>query len=190
MRDTALADRVDGLRSKLNAVRCELRQALAEAAALDVPDYLFSSASGPVALSQLFDGKRELFVIHNMGTTCSNCTLWADGFNGLYPHLKNRAAFVVSSPDPPGIQASFAAKRGWQLPMVSHAGTSFAADMGFVDERGRFLPGVSVFVSGPAGIRRVSASFFAPGDDFCAAWHLFDLLPEGAAGWRPRFSYG
>src|SRR6516162_6332847 len=33
-----------------------------------------------------------LFVIHNMGAGCRNCTLWADGFNGMLRHIENRAA--------------------------------------------------------------------------------------------------
>ena len=73
----------------------------------------------------------DLFVIHNMGRSCPNCTLWADGFNGIYPHIADRAAFVVASPDPPDVQQSFAASRGWRFPMVSHQGSSFAADMGY-----------------------------------------------------------
>ena len=27
-------------------------------------------------------------------------------------------------------------------------------------------------------------------DEFCATWRLFDLLPEGPDGWRPKKSYG
>jgi len=36
---------------------------------------------------------------------------------------------------------------------------------------------------------RVSDAGFQPGDDYCAVWHLFDLMPEGKAGWSPRFTY-
>jgi len=38
-------------------------------------------------------------------------------------------------------------------------------------------------------IVRVADTGLQPGDDFCAVWHFLDQLPEGAAGWRPRFSY-
>ena len=31
---------------------------------------------------------------------------------------------------------------------------------------------------------------FDRGDDFCALWHLFDLLPGGAGDWQPRYRYG
>jgi hypothetical protein len=37
-------------------------------------------------------------------------------------------------------------------------------------------------------ILRVADTGFEPTDDFCTFWHLFDLLPEGAAGWRAKFN--
>jgi predicted dithiol-disulfide oxidoreductase (DUF899 family) len=114
--------------------------------------------------------------------------MWADGFNGVLPHLENRAAFVVSSPDDPSTQRALAAARGWRFRMVSHQGTGFAAEMGYRGPDG-CLPGVSVFRQIGGRIYRVSDAPFDAGDDFCAVWHLFDLLPEGAAGWRPQFSY-
>jgi predicted dithiol-disulfide oxidoreductase (DUF899 family) len=123
-----------------------------------------------------------------MGTGCRNCTMWADGFNGVLPHLEDRAAFVVSSPDDPATQCAFAAARGWRFRMVSHQGTNFAADMGYRGEHG-WRPGVSVFRRAGDRILRVSDTDFDAGDDFCPVWHLFELLPEGAAGWRPKFSY-
>jgi predicted dithiol-disulfide oxidoreductase (DUF899 family) len=190
MIDASALDRVAALQARLADVRKELRLALAEAAARDVDDYVFRSASGRVCLSALFAGKRDLIVIHNMGVSCPNCTMWADGFNGLYPHLADRAAFAVSSPDAPERQAAFAADRGWRFPMVSHAGTSFAADMGFTNEAGRCLPGLSAFRMEDGRIRRVSASRFEPQDDFCPAWHMFGLLEGGVDGWRPRHRYG
>jgi predicted dithiol-disulfide oxidoreductase (DUF899 family) len=82
----------------------------------EVSDYTFATADGTVRLSALFSGNRDLIVIHNMGTTCPYCTLWADGFNGISDHLASRAAFVVSSPDRPEVQKKFAAGRGWRFP--------------------------------------------------------------------------
>jgi hypothetical protein len=39
-------------------------------------------------------------------------------------------------------------------------------------------------------ILRVSDTGFSPGDDFCALWHLFDLLPGGAGDWQAKYRYG
>jgi predicted dithiol-disulfide oxidoreductase (DUF899 family) len=166
-----------------------MREAQASIEPEAVADYEFASVEGKRRLSALFGEKDDLFVIHNMGTSCPNCTMWADGFNGVYPHLANRAAFVVASPDSPATQQRFAAGRNWRFPMISHQATSFAADMGYRAENG-FLPGVSVFKRAGDAVLRVADTGFRPGDDFCAVWHLFDLLPAGAAGWRAKFSYG
>jgi len=183
-------ERVVALRTKFFEVRAELQKALAEDARGEVKDYAFTTLKGPVTLSSLFASKRDLFVIHNMGTHCNSCTMWADGFNGLYPHISDRASFVVSSPDSPQVQAEFAASRGWVFPMVSAEGSSFAADMGFTNAAGKAMPGVSAFQKHEGKIVRVSADGFDGTDEFCPVWRLFDLLPEGADGWRPKKAYG
>jgi predicted dithiol-disulfide oxidoreductase (DUF899 family) len=123
-----------------------------------------------------------------MGAACRYCTLWADGFNGILPHLEDRAAFVVCSPDTPEQQKRFAESRGWRFRMLSHQGTTFAEDMGYHSEDG-WMPGVSVFAKKDGRIVRVSDTGFGPGDDFCALWHLFDLIPEGAGDWGPKHKY-
>jgi predicted dithiol-disulfide oxidoreductase (DUF899 family) len=123
-----------------------------------------------------------------MGVGCKYCTLWADGFNGVLPHIENRAAFVISSPDAPTTQEKFKASRGWRMRMVSHQGSRFACDMGFKDQD-RWLPGLTVFRKCADKILRVVDTHCGPGDDFCVVWHLFDLIPEGAAGWQPQFRY-
>jgi hypothetical protein len=48
---------------------------------------------------------------------------------------------------------------------------------------------VSVFRKRDRTIYRVSDTGFQPRDDFCAIWHLFDLLPQGANGWQPQYTY-
>jgi len=181
--------RLAAFREQIAQLRENMRQVQAETEPEEVADYVFATPAGPRSLASLFGDKRELIVIHNMGASCPYCTLWADGFNGLYPHIADRAAFVVSSPDAPAAQQTFAAGRGWRFPMVSHQGNDFAADMGYRSDRGGWLPGVSVFQRDGARIARVADTALGPGDDFCALWHFFDLLPAGAAGWAPRYSY-
>ena len=182
--------RIISLQEKLRQARTELQQAMAEEAQGEVRDYAFSTLKGPAALSSLFADKRDLLMIHNMGTHCSSCTMWADGFNGLYPHVADRASFVISSPDTPDVQAEFAASRGWVFPMVSAKGTGFAADMGFENAKGQAMPGVSAFQKQDGKIIRVSAAGFDTGDEYCSVWRLFELLPQGVDGWRPRKTYG
>ena len=170
-------------RRQIAAIRERMRETLAAVEPQEVKDYELASTEGPVRLSQLFDGHEDLILIHNMGVSCSYCTLWADGYNGLHPHVVTRAGFAVSSPDRPTVQRKFAESRGWKFPMVSHAGTSFAADMGYVSAKGGWMPGVSVFRRDGGTILRVSDTGFSPGDDFCTLWHFFDLLPGGVGEW-------
>lgn len=170
-------------------IRKKMRETLAAAEPESVADYEFAGPTGPVRLSDLFGRHDDLMVVHNMGRHCAYCTLWADGYNGIHAHVTSRAAFVVCSPDSPEEQQAFAASRGWVFPMVSHRGTRFAADMGYVNETGGLRPGLSVFRRDGARILRVSDTELGPGDDFCTLWHFFDLLPAGAAGWTPKFAY-
>jgi len=178
-----------GLQTQIAALREEMRKAQLEAEPQEVDDYTLKSTGGDVSLSSLFGARDTLFVVHNMGASCPYCTLWADGFNGVSQHLQDRAAFVVSSPDAPHAQAEFAGSRGWTFPMVSHQGSSFATDMGYGADGG-WMPGVSVFKRDGDRILRVADTVFGPGDDYCAVWHLFNLIPEGPNGWQPQFSYG
>jgi predicted dithiol-disulfide oxidoreductase (DUF899 family) len=182
------AGKIVEYRSQIAEIRAKMRSAQASIEPEKVQDYEFATPQGKAQLSGLFGDKDTLFVIHNMGTSCAHCTMWPDGFNGVFEHLRDRAAFVVSSPDTPRRQQSFAASRGWKFPMVSNQGTTFAEDMGY-RPNGRAMPGVSVFKRKGDKILRVADTAFLPSDDFCSVWHLFDLLPEGAAGWQPKFSY-
>jgi predicted dithiol-disulfide oxidoreductase (DUF899 family) len=189
MTDKDTAARLAAFQREIAALRAKIRETRAAAKPEEVRDYEFATVTGPVRLSALFGGRDDLILIHNMGSSCPSCTMWADGFNGVYAHLASRAAFVVSSPDPPEHQQRFAASRGWCFPMVSHRGTTFAADMGYRSASGGWMPGVSVFRRDGGRIFRVSDALFDDGDDFCAVWHIFDLLPGGAAGWRPKVQY-
>ncbi len=176
-------------RRQIADLRAKMRAAQQATAPQPVTDYTFASPAGPVHLADLFGAHDDLILIHNMGKGCSACTMWADGYNGVYAHLADRAAFVVTSPDPVEVQVAFASGRGWRFPMVSHAGTSFAADMGYVGARGGYVPGVSTFRRQGGKVVRIADSAFDHGDTFCSVWPLFDLLPDGGDNWHPKLSY-
>lgn len=142
-------------------------------------DYILKDRdNNDIKLSEMFGDKKDLIVIHNMGKGCSYCTMWADGFNGIFPHVERKAAFVLVSPDAPEIQKNFADSRGWKFKMYSAKDSPFIKDMGFVTEKNEYWPGASVFHKDENGkIRRESKTFFGPGDYFCSVWHFFDMLP-------------
>lgn len=183
MKYADVSGRLANYRREIAAIREKMRETLATVEPQEVSDYEFSTNDGPVRLSELFGEREDLIVVHNMGVSCSYCTLWADGYNGIHQHVIKRAGFVVSSPDRPPVQQQIAESRGWRFPMVSHAGSSFAADMGYVSAKGGWMPGVSVFKREGHTLLRVSDTGFSPGDDFCSLWHFFDLLPGGAGEW-------
>jgi predicted dithiol-disulfide oxidoreductase (DUF899 family) len=154
-----------------------------------VADYPLTGPKGPVKLSELFNGKPDLIVIHNMGTSCPYCTMWADGFNGLYPHLADRAGFVVISPDSPAVQKKFAKSRAWRFPMISGEGSTFIHDMGFLPKPDQPWPGVSTFQLIKGKIVRVASAHLGPFDPFCSVWPLIGLLAGGVEDWAPKYRY-
>ena len=102
---------ISGYRREIADIRHKMRLAQAQIEPEEVTDYVFTSPAGPIHLSALFGPHADLMVVHNMGRSCPSCTLWADGYNGIHPHVISRAAFVVSSPDSPDVQQAFAASR-------------------------------------------------------------------------------
>lgn len=172
---------VELLEQQLTELRGKLNAAYAARGALDVPDYELKRPDGSaVKLSELFDGRDQLTLIHNMGFSCPYCTMWADGFSGLWRYVAKRSAFVLVSNDRPDQQLAGAQKRGWSFPMASALGTSMFADMNFAEEKDGKLywwPGVSTLYKAADGsIKRHAYAFFGPGDLYNPAWNLFELL--------------
>lgn len=179
---------IQKLEKSIRTAKDKLAKLRRRAGAQPVADYVFKGPLGErLSLAEAFGDRDELIVVHNMGRSCSYCTMWADGFNGLLPHLEDRAAFLVESADDAPAQRRFASDRGWRFRMVSSKGTSFKADMGYADEDGDPVPGVSTFVKRGGQVLRVADTHFGPGDNFCVTWDLLDLLPPKE--WGPRFHY-
>lgn len=180
---------IDALEEEVEAAKLRLIEARRKRPREEVQDYTFKDSEGrEVRLSELFGDKDDLIVVHNMGTGCAYCTLWADGYIGIFPHLTDRAAFALSSPDTPDVQKRFAEKRNWPYRMISVAENSFAQDMGFYKEEG-YWPGISTFIRDGGKIYRVGKAHLGPNDDFCAVWPFFDLLEGGPKNWAPKYQY-
>src|ERR1700736_5389569 len=145
MKYKAATEKMSAYRQQIADIRQQLRKVQAEIEPQEVADYEFQTLEGKVTLSELFGDRKDLMVVHNMGVSCPACTLWADGYNGVHKHVITRTAFAVSSPDTPAVQQKLAQARGWKFRMVSHMGTTFAADMGYRSDQGGWQPGISVF---------------------------------------------
>ena len=152
-------------------------------------DYTFRTATGTVELSACFEGKRDLILIHNMGVCCSWCTMWADAFNGVQAHLRNRAGLLLLSPDDPEVVEEFSRTRGWKFPVASAKGSGFtnALDFGTDDEP---WPGLSTFYKNDEDqIEWVSSECFGDFDLFSPVWHMIGRLKHGVGDWEPEISY-
>lgn len=188
---TAIDKEIQQLENELQEKKKQLAELRKKASPKPVNDYTFTDINGKgVTLTELFKDKNELILVHNMGKSCPYCTLWADEYNGVVHHLENRAPFVVISPDAPAVMKDFAAGRNWKFSIYSSMGTTLKKDVGFENEKGMVLPGVTVLTKNEKGeISEYSRAYFGPGDNYCAVWDYFDLLPEGSNNWHPKYSY-
>jgi len=153
-----------------------------------VADYTFATQAGEVSLSSLFGDHDTLLMIHNMGQGCRYCTLWADGFNGLLPHLESAMSVVLVSKDAPDLQRRFANERGWRFRLASHGGGDYIKEQTAqpgVDN----MPGAVVYERTGDQIRRKNSCVFGPGDLYCSAWSLLALAGMGEAQWTPQYAY-
>jgi len=163
--------------------------------------YSFEGAQGRESLSDLFAGKSQLIVYHFMFAPdweagCKSCSFWADNFNEVTPHLKQRdTSFVVVSRAPLAKLEAFKKRLGWHFKWVSSGESDFNYDYGVSMRPGNGkvvynyapietsmtdLPGFSVFVKDKSGAIFHSYSCYARGLDMLnGAYHLLDLTPKG-----------
>jgi predicted dithiol-disulfide oxidoreductase (DUF899 family) len=100
-------------RNQIAGIREKMRNAQASIEPEEVKDYEFVTPQGKARLSTLFGDKDTLFIIHNMGTSCVNCTMgrwlqWcvrafarSSGFRGVVSgHARATEAFRGQSRPP------------------------------------------------------------------------------------------
>jgi predicted dithiol-disulfide oxidoreductase (DUF899 family) len=166
--------------------------------------YVFEGSAGKETLADLFAGRSQLVVYHFMfapdsQTGCRGCSFWADNYNGIIPHLRQRdVAFAAVSRAPLAKLQSFAARMGWSFKWVSGADNDFnydyqasfrAADLArgsaaYNYERYRDSmpdkPGFSVFCKDESGDIFHTYSTYARGiDPMNVTFQLLDIVPKG-----------
>jgi len=167
-------------------------------------DYVFDGPNGNEALADLFDGRSQLIVYHFMfppedDVGCKSCSFWADNFNGITAHLRQRdVAFAAISRAPLAKLQAFAQRLGWTFKWVSSQGSDFNYDfeVSFQPEalaRGEAtynfaklqhassdMPGISVFAKDENGAVFRTYSTFGRGLDMMnTAYQYLDLVPKG-----------
>ena len=167
-------------------------------------DYRFDTERGEQTLGDLFDGCEQLIVYHFMygpdwENGCKSCSFWADGYNGIGEHLRQRDTRLVAvSRAPLATLLAFRKRMGWRFPWVSSAGSDFNYDfnVSFRQEdldsgatnynfgTSRFpsdeAPGVSCFTRESDGSIYHTYSAYSRGlDIFNTAYNLLDLTAKG-----------
>jgi len=166
--------------------------------------YAFEGLRGKASLAELFDGAGQLAVYHFMYPAewkagCKSCSFWADSFNGIRDHLRQRDVTMVAVSAAPLQQIeAFRRRMGWSFPWFSSAGSDFNRDFGVqfdeaeresgaklynfgtVTFRGPEAPGLSVFAKDDAGAVFHTYSCYSRGLDMLnAAYQFLDLVPKG-----------
>ena len=163
--------------------------------------YVFEGPDGPVALADLFAGKRQLFVQHFMfGPTwsegCPGCSFLADHHDAALLHLVHRdVALAAVSRAPIGAISAFKRRMGWRFPWVSSLANDFNFDFDVSFRNGdrevtynfarqpfdgEELPGTSVFYLGDAGeVFHTYSAFGGGAEILVGALNYLDFLPLG-----------
>jgi predicted dithiol-disulfide oxidoreductase (DUF899 family) len=181
-------DRIVELEQQIGELMAELHALQKASPGTPVRNYTFDTPAGRTTLHDLFGGRDRLLAIHNMGQGCRYCTLWADGFNGLVPHLESVLSVVLLSKDTPETQRRFANARGWRFQLASHGGGDYIREQSVMDGDDNF-PGAVVYQRDGDAILRKNACAFGPGDIYCAMWTLLGLAGLGEEEWTPQFNY-
>ena len=181
-------DRIVALERKIGELMAELHALKKANPAAPVPNYTLKNLAGKTTLLDLFGDRDTLLAIHNMGQGCRYCTLWADGFNGLLPHLESALSVALLSKDPPETQRRFANARGWRFQLASHGGGDYIREQSVMAGDDNF-PGAVVYQRQGDTILRKNACVFGPGDIYCAMWTLLGLAGLDEEDWTPQYSY-
>ena len=112
--------------------------------------YRFETDEGSASLADLFRGRSQLLVYHFMfgygarltdeRRGCTGCSLVADHFDGVIPHLNGRdITLVCASIAPLQELQDYKRQMGWRFPWVSSLGSDFNYDFGvaFTEEQRR-----------------------------------------------------
>ena len=130
---------------------------------------------------------------------CKSCSFWADNFNGITSHLRQRdVAFAAISRAPLAKLQAFAQRLGWTFKWVSSQGTDFNYDFEVsfqpealargeaiynfakLQQAGSDMPGISVFAKDESGAVFRTYSTFGRGIDMMnTAYQYLDLVPKG-----------
>src|SRR6185503_10839690 len=118
------------LRDELNRERRELPWVKVE------KPYAFDGPNGKETLHDLFEGRSQLVVYHFMfgpdwKAGCPSCSFWADNFDDIVVHLRQRDVTMVAASHAPYEKlAAYERRMGWTFKWLSAGEGDFNFDFG------------------------------------------------------------
>jgi predicted dithiol-disulfide oxidoreductase (DUF899 family) len=186
-------------------------------------EYVFETRAGTKSLADLFDGRSQLLVYHFMfgfgyrvddeNPGCTGCSLIADHFDGVIPHLNGHDVTLVAESIAPLDQLDAYAKRmGWRFPWVSSLGSDFKYDFGaaftveqqrngadynfrHVDQPPPQREGMSAFAIDDGVVHHTYSTYDRGTEQLMGTYRYLDLAPLGrneetpADWWRRHDEY-
>ena len=169
-------------------------------------NYRFEGKDGAVGFADLFGDKDTLVIYSFMygpqrKTGCPMCTSQMSAWDGITPHVKQRAAFVMTARSPIERVLAYGKERGWKnLRLYSDPIGDYTRD--YVSAEDADMPGYNVFTRKDGVIRHFWRSEGGketadPGQDphdapdMSAMWTILDTTPEGrGTDWYPKLDDG
>ncbi|HSD24599.1 MAG TPA: DUF899 domain-containing protein [Solirubrobacterales bacterium] len=182
-------------------------------------EYVFETDRGTSTLAELFEGRSQLLVYHFMfgfgyrvdeeNPGCTGCSLVADHFDGVIPHLNGHAVTLVAESLAPLEELRpYKQRMGWRFPWVSSGGSDFKHDFGaaFTEEQQRShaeynfrevtgiepqREGMSVFALQDGVVHHTYSTYDRGVERFMGTYGYLDVAPlgrneEGPADWWQR----
>lgn len=166
--------------------------------------YVFEGPQGNITLSDIFDGRSQLFVYHFMfgpdwEAGCDGCSFLADHIDGPNQHLRHHDVTIVAvSRASIDKLSAFKKRMGWHFPWYSSLDSDFNFDFGvsyhredldagpvmhnFTEQKLSFeeQPGMSVFYKDENGdIFHTYSGYERAGDELIGAHAFLDMTPKG-----------
>jgi predicted dithiol-disulfide oxidoreductase (DUF899 family) len=178
-------------------------------------DYVFDAPTGPKTLSQLFDGRSQLFIKHFMmgpgqSRQCVGCSLEVDHLAGIRVHLEHHdVTYAVVARAPIEEIGKLKRRMGWDFTWVSSYRNDFNFDfnVSFSDSeialgRGTYnyqevavhpgmidLSGDSIFLKDEDGqVYHTYSPYGRGGEQFLGIYAYLDATPKGRAENGPYHS--
>lgn len=165
---TRMADALAAERRRLPMVRVE-------------KDYGLVGPDGTVGLIDLFEGRRQLIVVHHMlrpsdPSPCPGCGMFVDSMcHPAHLHARGVSRAMVAEAPIEEIEA-FRIRMGWEVPWYSVLGSDFNRDLDVVPP-GPF--GLNVFLRDRDEIYRTYHTSARGMEALGSAWSYLDLTPFG-----------